>query len=229
MTLGSPRGRILATAQALLLVTILYNAAEGVVAVWAGLAAGSITLVSFGADSALEVAAASVILWGLVARDRDKQESLERRAVPFVGWTFLALAAAIVFQSGWAFAGADGANESLRGIVLAVISLTLMPALALWKLRTAARGNVLALAKEAKETLACSYLSLVLLTGLTANALLGWWWLDPLAALVLTPWLLKEGLECIRSEQGGGVGPLCWCRGCWYGVRACTLPCCSPA
>ena len=146
----------------------------------------------------------------------------------FIGWTFLVLAAAIAFQSIWSLAARDAAEESLVGIGLAVASVTLMPALALAKLRVAARGNVLALAAEAKETLACSYLSLTLLVGLVANALLGWWWLDALTALLLIPWLVKEGLEGVRGDACFEGLTACFCRACFYGVRSCREGCCQP-
>lgn len=134
-----------------------------------------------------------------------------------------------LFQSGWAFWTGSGAGESITGIALAAASVTLMPTVALWKLRTAARGNILALAAEAKETLACSYLSMTLLAGLAANALIGWWWLDGVTALLLTPWLIREGLEGIRGEHCEGEEQVCSCRGCLYGLKACTLPCCAGA
>lgn len=211
----------------LVLVTILYNLGEGVVAIWSGVEAGSLALIAFGADSYLEVAAAAVVLWRLGVSDPEHGERVEQRAVRFIGWTFLVLALAILYQSSWALAHGAGAGESVVGIGLAIASVVVMPGLALWKLRTAARGHIFALAAEAKETLACSYLSLTLLIGLSANALLGWWWLDPVTALLLTPWLIKEGLEGIRGEHCAEEASLCFCRACLYGLRDCPLPCCK--
>ena len=200
---GTPAegGRRFGAARILLAVTVVYNIVEGVVALWAGLAAGSIALVAFGADSYLEVAAAALVLWRLSATERSGADLIEDRVRRFVGWTFLILAAAVVFQAAWSLTVQDGASESLVGIGLAVASVTVMPAVALWKLRIAARTNVPSLAAEARETLACSYLSVTLLLGLVANALLGWWWLDATTALLLVPWLVREGLEGVRGEE----------------------------
>ena len=216
---------MLRTARLLLLVTILYNIAEGVVAIWSGISAGSVALLAFGADSYIEVAAAGLVFWRVGIADSEHAELIETRIIRFIGWTFLVLAAAVVFQAVWALAARSGAEESLVGIGLAVASVTVTPALAIWKLRIAARGNLLSIAIEAKETLACSYLSLTLLVGLVANAALGWWWLDSATALLLVPWLVREGLEGIRGECDDDV-TICACRACLYGLRSCGAACC---
>lgn len=195
-------------ARLLLLFTIFYNVAEGIIAVWSGLAAGSFALVFFGADSCIEVAAAALVLWRVGITDGEHAEAVEQRVVNFIGWTFIALSSAIVLQSSWALLQRSGAEESLVGIGLAVASVTLMPLVAVWKLRVAAQGNLQSLAIEAKETFACAVLSLTLLLGLVANATLGWWWLDAVTALFLVPWLLREGLDGIRR---GGVPATCCC------------------
>lgn len=216
-------------ARLLLLATITYNAAEGVIAIVAGLAAGSLALFAFGADSYLEVGAASAVLWRLSMADEERGERAERRALRFIGWTFLALAAAVVYQAGSALVDRNGAQESFLGIGLAAASATLMPSLALAKLWTAARAKITVLAAEAKETLACSYLSITLLAGLSANAAAGWWWIDPATALLLVPWLLREGLEGVRGEICLEDLRACFCRACFYGVRSCRAACCAPA
>jgi divalent metal cation (Fe/Co/Zn/Cd) transporter len=97
-----------------------------------------------------------------------------------------------------------------------------MPVLAMAKLRTAARSNLPALAAEAKETVACSGLSLTALTGLGATAAFGLWWIDPIAALVMVPWLVKEGREGVKGEACFEGARVCWCRECWWGLRTCT-------
>ena len=214
-------------ARFLLLVTILYNFVEGVVALWSGIAAGSIALVFFGADSYIEVAAASLVLWRLGIEDGEYAEVIEQRVVRFIGWTFLALSAAIVFQSAWALSQQSGADESLVGIGLAIASVTLMPLVAVCKLQVAARGNLQSIAIEAKETIACSALSLTLLVGLVANAALGWWWLDAVTAMMLLPWLLREGMEGIRGEACHHDLVLCSCRACLFGLRVCKAACCA--
>jgi len=218
---------LLSFARFLLVVTILYNVVEGVIALWLGIAAGSIALVAFGADSYIEVAAASLVLWRLGIEDQEYAEVVERRIVRFIGWTFMALSAAIVFRSVLALAERTGAEESLVGIVLAVFSVVFMPLIAVWKLQVAAKGNLQSIAIEAKETIACSYLSLTLLVGLVANAVLGWWWLDAVTALLLVPWLVLEGLEGIRGEDHDDYLQLCSCRPCLFGLRTCTAACCA--
>lgn len=189
----------------LVVATLAYNVAEAVVALWAGHRADSIALVGFGLDSVIETAAAAVLLWRLAvqARGADEQtvQRAERRVHLFVGITFVALALYVLAQSGWALYTRDLAQESLVGIVLAAASLTIMPLVAWGKMVAARRIGSAALRAEAKETLACSYLSFALLVGLLANALWGWWWADPAAALLMVPWLVKEGVEGIRGED----------------------------
>jgi divalent metal cation (Fe/Co/Zn/Cd) transporter len=186
-------------------VTMAYNVLEGVVALWAGLQAGSIALVGFGFDSFIECAAAAALFWrlGIEARGTDPEtvERSERQVHRFVGGTFLALALYVLVQAGWTLWEQAVVSESFIGIILAVASLVIMPLVAWGKLHAAKAIGSAALRAEAKETLACSYLSLTLLMGLVANAAAGWWWADPAAALLMVPWLAKEGLEGLRSEH----------------------------
>lgn len=205
----------------LLAVTLLYNVAEGAIAFASGFAAQSLVLVTFGADSYVEVAAASAVIWRLTYRDEEAGERAERKALRLIGWTFLFLAVAVVLQGVFALAERQGAESSAVGIALLVASLLIMPVLAIAKLWTAARANLPVLAAEAKETVACSYLSLTAIIGLGAVATFGWWWLDPLAALLMVPWLVKEGLEGIRGDACFDGAKVCWCRTCWFGLRAC--------
>ncbi len=185
--------------------TMLYNALEAFVALWAGIQAESVALVGFGLDSTIEMAAATVVLWrmgiearGAVASRVERAERLVRR---FVGATFLALAAYVLIQSVWILWTGRPPAESVIGIVLAVASLVIMPLIALGKFNVAREIGSAALRAEAKETLACSYLSFCLLLGLSANALVGWWWADPVAAMLMVPWLVKEGLEGFDDED----------------------------
>jgi divalent metal cation (Fe/Co/Zn/Cd) transporter len=191
-------------ALALVWATMGYNALEAVVAVWAGVSAQSIALVGFGLDSVIELAAASVLLWRLrvQARGADAEvvERSERRVHLFVGVTFVLLALYVAAQAGWTLWTRSEPGQSLVGIVLAAASLVIMPLVAAGKLRAAHRLGSAALRAEAMETLACSYLSLTLLLGLTLNAWLGWWWTDPVAALLMVPWLVGEGIEGIRGD-----------------------------
>jgi divalent metal cation (Fe/Co/Zn/Cd) transporter len=183
---------------------MLYNIIEAVIATTAGTKAESVALFGFGLDSVIECAAAAVMLWRLrvEARGADPEEieASEKVVRRFIGGTFAALAAYIVAQAGWTLWCKAPPVESVVGIALAVASLVIMPALSMAKLRAANELKSGALRAEAKETLVCSYLSLTLLVGLVTNAKLGLWWADPVAALLMVPWLVKEGLEGLRGE-----------------------------
>jgi divalent metal cation (Fe/Co/Zn/Cd) transporter len=185
--------------------TLAYNVLEGVLALWAGLDAGSVALVGFGFDSFIECAAATALFWrlGVEARGADPEtiERSETRVHRFIGGTFLALALYVLIQASLTLWHQETVSESTIGIILAVASLIVMPLVSWGKLHAAKVIGSAALRAEAKETLACSYLSFTLLLGLVANAAAGWWWADPLAALLMVPWLVKEGLEGIRGES----------------------------
>ncbi|MBS1261614.1 MAG: hypothetical protein MAG453_00943 [Calditrichaeota bacterium] len=185
--------------------TMAYNLVESVIAIWSGLVADSIALVGFGLDSIIELAAASVLLWRLRVEARgagaERIERTERNVHRFVGITFFLLAAYVVWQAVWTLSRADAPSESAVGIVLAVASLIVMPLVAWGKLRAARAIDSPALRAEAKETLACTYLSFALLLGLVLNAALAWWWADPVAALLMVPWLVKEGFEGFEDDK----------------------------
>lgn len=191
----------------LVIATMAYNLAEGAIALWAGVRAQSIALVGFGFDSYLELAAAGALLWRLRVEaggaDADVIERTERRVHRLVGGTFVALALYVALQSAWVLWQRRPPEESAVGIALAVASLVIMPLVAWGKLRAARELGSAALRAEAKETLACSYLSFALLLGLAANAAAGWWWADPAAALLMVPWLVKEGMEGLRGDGCG--------------------------
>ena len=183
----------------LVALTMAYNAVEAGLALWSGVRAESVVLVGFGLDSIIEVAAAGVLLWRLSLESGGASEErlkvAEDRVHRFVGLTFFLLASYVVGQALWTLWTVDAPAESLLGIILAIASLIVMPLVSLGKFRAAREIGSAALRAEAKETLACSYLSFTLLLGLTANAVLGWWWADPTAALVMVPWLIHEGRE----------------------------------
>ncbi len=189
----------------LVTVTLVYNVVEAVIALWFGAEAGSIALFGFGLDSVIETAAASVLLWrlSLDARGADPAviERTEHTVHRFVGGTFIVLALYVTVQSAWTLVVQELPGESWVGITLASVSLVLMPLVSWGKLRAAREIGSAALRAEAKETLACSYLSFALLLGLGANAVAGWWWADPVAALLMVPWLVKEGLEGLRGDD----------------------------
>lgn len=192
-------------ALALVVGTLLYNVAEAAIALRFGAEAESIALFGFGLDSVIETVAALALLWriALEVRDGDGEriEKAEQRVHRIVGATFLALAAYVAIQAGLTLWNRDVPEVSCVGIALACASLLIMPLVAWGKLHAAARIGSRALRAEAKETLACSYLSFALLLGLAANALKGWWWMDPAAALAMIPWLIKEGREGLSGEE----------------------------
>ncbi|HEY2946583.1 MAG TPA: cation transporter [Vicinamibacteria bacterium] len=184
-------------------ITIAYNVLEGVIAIGAGLAAGSLALTGFGIDSVIEVTSGVLLWWRLRAEAGRAElgEVAERRARRGAGWLLLALAAYIVVDSIRRLATSDRPDASFVGIVLTGVSLVAMPLLARAKLRTAALLESRALRADAHETIVCAWLSLVTLAGLALNAAAGWWWADPVAALVMLPLIVREGLEALSERE----------------------------
>ena len=183
--------------------TVGWNVIEGIVAIAAGITAGSIALIGFGLDSYIEVAWGLVLVWRLRKHGfgDEEEEAAEKRAILFVGVTFLLLALYVTYESGKKLLFHDHPSESMVGIILAIVSLIVMPILAFYKKKIATEINSRALRADALETLACSYLSLTLILGLGANALFGWWWADPLAALAMVYFLVREGWEAIQEGR----------------------------
>lgn len=182
--------------------TVFYNSLEGLVALIAGVAAGSVALVGFGADSLIEVTAGIAALWRL-SSDADHQcrERVEYIALRVVGGCFIALALYVTWDSTKALIRIEEPHESVIGIVLAAASLIIMPLLARAKRRIALTMQSGALVAEAKQTMVCTYLSIILLVGLGLNAALGWWWADPVAGLAMVPLIAKEGWEGIQGRS----------------------------
>ena len=195
----APADRWLRIGLGLVIATMLYNIVEAVIALWAGSRAASIVLIEFGLNSLIELSAGGILLWRLRLELRgvaaERVARADRRVHQFVGASFFALAVYVLGQASWILWRQAAPDESPIGIILACLSLTIMPLVSFGKLRAAAVVGSQALRAEAKETLACSYLSLTLLLGLSANAALDWWWADPVAALGMLPWLIKEGRE----------------------------------
>jgi divalent metal cation (Fe/Co/Zn/Cd) transporter len=182
--------------------TIGYNSLEGIVAIAAGLLAGSVALVGFGFDSVIEVISGATLLWRLYADvDETRRELVEQRALRIVGWSFLLLAAYVTFDAGKSLIRREPPDESIVGIILAAVSLVVMPLLVRAKRHVAKAIGSKALDADATQTAVCTCLSAILLGGLLLNALVGWWWADPVAALVMVPIIVKEGLEGIRGER----------------------------
>lgn len=184
--------------------TVGWNVLEGVIAITAGILASSIALVGFGLDSYIEVASAVVLIWRLRKEGDEVEEAqAERRAILMVGMTFIALALYVTYESVTKLFYHEQPAESVIGILLAIVSLIMMPLLARQKRKVATQIGSRALAADAVETLACSYLSLALLVGLGLNAWVGWWWADPLAGLAMVVFLLREGWEAISEGWEG--------------------------
>lgn len=182
--------------------TIAWNSLEAIASVAAGLLAGSIALVGFGLDSVIEVSSGAVLLWRLRAEgDAERRERAEHRALRLVGVCFLALAAYVAYDSIQGLVRHEVPQESLFGIGVAIASLIAMPLLARAKRQVARQLNSGAMHADSRQTDFCLYLSAILLAGLLLNALLGWWWADPVAALVMVPLIAREGLEGMRGER----------------------------
>lgn len=181
--------------------TIAWNTLEGLVAVIAGAIAGSISLVGFGIDSFIEVTSGAALLWRMsVDTDINRRERNERCALKIVGSCFLALAAYITYESALDLWSKKAPEHSVPGIVLACVSLVVMPLLSRAKRRVGRALGSAAMHADAKQTAFCTYLSGILLAGLLLNALLGFWWADPIAGLVMVPIIAKEGIEGLKGK-----------------------------
>jgi divalent metal cation (Fe/Co/Zn/Cd) transporter len=181
--------------------TIAWNALEGLVAVVAGAIVGSISLVGFGIDSFIEVTSGSVLLWRMsVDAEVQDRELNERRALRIVGVCFLLLAAYIAYESVLDLWSRRAPEHSIPGTVLACVSLVVMPLLSRAKRKVGRALGSAALHADAKQTEFCTYLSAILLLGLLANAFLGLWWADPVAALIMVPIVAKEGIEGLQGK-----------------------------
>jgi divalent metal cation (Fe/Co/Zn/Cd) transporter len=185
--------------------TLAYNSLEGVLSISAGVLAGSIALVGFGADSLIELTAGAAALWCLSADlNPDRRERVEQQTLRVIGRCFLALAAYVSLEAIRALVGRTAPEQSPLGIGLAAASLLVMPFLARAKRSVALQLGSGALVAEAKQTLICTYLSAILLVGLVLNALWGWWWADPVAGLAMVPLIAWEGLEGVRGRSACG-------------------------
>jgi divalent metal cation (Fe/Co/Zn/Cd) transporter len=181
--------------------TIAWNSLEGLVAVVAGALAGSISLVGFGVDSFIEVTSGAVLLWRMsVDADVRKRERREKLSLRIVGVCFLALAAYVGYESISDLVTRKAPEHSMPGIVLACVSLVVMPLLSRAKTKVGNELGSAAMQADAKQTDFCIYLSAILLLGLLLNAALGWWWADPAAALIMVPLIAKEGVEAMQGE-----------------------------
>lgn len=182
------------------LITLIWNSLEGVIAIVAGINAGSVALVGFGVDSGIELGASAAALWRLRAdaapARRARVEQISHRTI---GLLFVVLALYIAGDAASALVRREAPSASPLGIVLAAASLVVMPILARAKRRVGTALGSRALVAESAQTALCSYLSAILLGGLLLNAVLGWWWADPVAALMMVPIIAREGISGLRG------------------------------
>ena len=188
--------------------TVGYNIIECIMAIIAGVAAGSIALIGFGLDSVIESLSGGVLIWRLTKHGKispTEEERIEKRAVKLVGATFFILGAYIFIISIKKLYFAEAPDPSLFGIIIAAVSLIIMPLLAYLKFKTGKRMGLASLVADSKQTIICSLLSIALLIGLGLNYLWGLWWADPAAALVIVFFIIREGITTLRK------GELCTC------------------
>jgi divalent metal cation (Fe/Co/Zn/Cd) transporter len=206
----SPRASTLRTALRLEYLTVGWNVIEGVVAITAAVAASSVALFGFGVDSFVECASGLVLLWRLSAErrglDGEAIERLDQRAHRLVGGTLFLLAAYVAVDAGHTLWERERPGPSTVGIALTSVSIAAMYWLARAKRRAAAGLASRALEADAFQTTACFWLSIVTLSGIGLNAAFGWWWADPVAALGMTWFIAREGLEAWRGEECGCAG-----------------------
>ncbi|WP_328407560.1 cation transporter [Streptomyces violaceus] len=210
--------------------TIGYNVIEAAVALTAGTLASSTALIGFGLDSVIEVSSAAAVAWQFSARDHAVRKARERTTLRIIGVSFFALAAYVAVDSVRALTGTGEAERSVPGIVIAALSLAVMPFLSGAQRRAGRELGSASAVADSKQTLLCTYLSAVLLVGLVLNATLGWAWADPAAALAIAALAVKEGLDAWQGKgccapaaaevptadvvagDACGCGPGCACR-----------------
>ncbi|WP_249997482.1 cation transporter [Actinoplanes sp. M2I2] len=195
----SPDRRAILTRRVRLLVaaTITYNVIEAVVAISAGTVASSTALIGFGLDSVIEVSSAAAVAWQFAGRDPEAREKVALRVIAI---SFFTLAAYVSFESVRALIGGSEAEHSSVGLVLAGLSLLIMPGLSYGQRRAGRELGSRSAVADSKQTLLCTYLSGVLLVGLALNSLFGWSWADPIAALVIAVVAVREGREAWRGD-----------------------------
>src|SRR4051794_29738379 len=222
---AADKSRLVRRTQLLAAASVTYNVVEAIIAIAAGVAAGSIALVGFGLDSVVEVSSGVIILWQFRHR---LPESRERQALRLMAVSFFALAAYVTFESVRALFGSGEPQPSPVGIGLAIASLIIMPFLSWAQRRTGRALGSNAVVVDSTQTLLCTYLSAVLLVGLVLNATLGWSWADPIAGLIIAAVAIREGIEAWKGEgccaPGDPDADVDDC-GCTDG---CTDACCAP-
>ncbi len=218
------------TALILVIAGLIWNLVEAGVGFWAGLQAGSVALLAFALDSLVELVAGGILVWRLLAENGDHhKEDAERRAEKLLGLTFFLLAAYIAVHSSANLVGwLPEPEPSAAGIAIMIASAVVMSVLYVGKMRIATSMQSWSLRAEAMETLFCDLQDLTILVGLALNVLVGWWWADPLAAWILIPLLIKEGIENFsgHDHHDEHSARVCFCPNCLFGVRRCKATCC---
>jgi len=195
------RGAIVQRGRRLEYFTIAWNTLEGLVAIAAGAIAGSVSLVGFGIDSFIEVTSGAALLWRMSAdADVHRRERIERITLRIVGACFLALAVYVGYEAASDLLRKKAPEHSLPGIILACVSLVVMPLLSRAKRGVASNLKSAAMRADAKQTQFCTYLSAILLGGLVLNAAFNLWWADPVAGLLMVPIIAQEGVEGLRGD-----------------------------
>ena len=219
----------------LVLIGLAWNLVEAAIAFWVTLQSGSVALLAFGLDSIIELVAGGILVWRLQAnKDDHNEESAEKTAQKLLGLTFFLLAAYIALHSsanllGWL----PQPDPSPLGIAIIVASAVAMTALYIAKMRIAVRMQSWSLRAEAMETLFCDIQDLAILIGLALNALLAWWWADPVASWILIPFLINEGIENFsesdhhEDEDESLIRRVCFEINCLYGIIRCRAACCE--
>lgn len=199
---NTPRAALVHRAVALEIFSLLWMTVEAAVAVAAGVAAGSVALLAFGIDSVIEFVAAVVVLQTFRSEQTGRVRSgSERRTLRVIGVSFFLLAAYIVADAAYTLVAASKPESSAAGVAVSAAALLVMPTLSVLKRRTGNHLGSQMLLADAAESLFCAYLSATVLAGLILNAALGWWWADPVAALLVVPLVIKEGLEAFEGDD----------------------------
>jgi divalent metal cation (Fe/Co/Zn/Cd) transporter len=200
LTAPARRGVLVRRVRFMVAATITYNVIEAVVAITAGTVASSGALVAFGLDSVIEVASAGAVAWQFSATGQEAVQLREKTTLRIIAMSFFALAAYVSVDSLRALTGTAEAGHSTVGLVLAMVSLAVMPGLSYAQRRAGRELGSASAVADSKQTLLCTYLSAVLLVGLAVNSLFGWGWADPVAALVIAAVAVKEGRQAWRGE-----------------------------
>lgn len=180
--------------------TLAWMTVEATVAVAAGIASGSVALMAFGIDSVIEFVAAFVVLETFRAEQTGRTGASEQRALRVIGVTFFLLAAYIIADAAYTLIAVSKPDSNLAGIAVAAAALAVMPLLSVLKRCTGTRLGSQMLLADAAESMFCAYLSVTVLVGLLLNAVVGWWWADPVAALAVVPLVVKEGVEALKDD-----------------------------